>query len=96
MDPDTGELMVAPSRETWTDIEKIQYEAYEKYKQSEYEIYKAFHSTVLVDDGIPALKKTAFKMPGYKKIIGQKMDEFVIDNEIVDRKFAESKLTHSS
>lgn len=37
------------------------------------------------DDGAPQLKKTAFRMPGYRKILGKKMMEYEIDNNILGK-----------
>jgi hypothetical protein len=38
---------------------------------------------VLNDDGGPTLRKTAFRMPGYRKVLGKKMLDYEIDNAIV-------------
>ena len=55
---------------------------YEKFKEIEYEIYKDFHRLVLKDDGIPELKKTTFRMPGYRRILSDKeVTDYTIDNE---------------
>jgi hypothetical protein len=35
-----------------------------------------------LDDGIPKLKKTGFRMPGYRKIIGN-LKEYEIDNTLL-------------
>ena len=40
-----------------------------KYKQFEYKTYKAMHRDVINDCGIPTLKKRAYQMPGYKKVL---------------------------
>ena len=32
-------------------------------------MYKHLHRTVLLDDGDPNLKKTAFRMPGYRQVM---------------------------
>lgn len=63
--------------------ETLSYEWYEKYRAVEYDIYKDFHRGVLNDDGVPKLKKTAFKMPGYRKVLGGKSKEYEIDNSVV-------------
>jgi|TARA_B110000285_G_C14942942_1_gene522941 hypothetical protein len=39
------------------------------YKQFEYKAYKKIHKVVLADEGIPNLKKRAYQMPGYRKIL---------------------------
>ena len=44
-------------------------EALHKYKVFEYDVYKGFHRIVMEDEGVPTLKKRAFEMPGYKKIM---------------------------
>ena len=67
----------------WTPMEQLQYEWHEKYKTVEYEIYKDFHRIVLNDDGIPLIKKTAFRMPGYRKVFGGKQREYEIDNDVL-------------
>ena len=71
--------MIAKDITEWTDLETMQYEWHEKYKRSEYQIYKDFHRIVLNDDGTPHLKKSAFKMPGYRKVLGKKLVEYEID-----------------
>ena len=35
----------------------------EQFKACEYKIFKKFHREVLMDDGIPTLKKREFQMP---------------------------------
>jgi len=86
IDEKTGKLIFAPDRKEWSVKERKQYEFYEKFKANEYEIYKSFHSAVLNDDGNPKLKKTGFKMPGYRTVLGRKLDEYEIDNEILYHK----------
>ena len=57
-------------------------EKYDKFKEAEYNIYKDFHRVVLDDDGIPDLKKTTFRMPGYRRILSDKeVTDYTIDNE---------------
>jgi hypothetical protein len=63
----------------------LQYNWHEKWKIVEYDNYKDFHKVVLNDDGAPQLKKTAFRMPGYRKILGKKMVEYEIDNNITGK-----------
>lgn len=53
-----------------------------KYKVQEYNIYKQFHKLVLNDDGCPTLRKTAFRMPGYRKVLGEKIMEYEIFNSV--------------
>lgn len=48
------------------DIHSKEFEA---YKQFEYKAYKKIHKIVLADEGIPNLKKRAYQMPGYRKIL---------------------------
>ncbi len=83
IDEKTGKITLAPDRSHWTDKQKKKFELYESFKANEYEIYKGFHSIVLNDDGDPKLKKTGFKMPGYRTVLGKKLDEYEIDNEIL-------------
>ena len=54
---------------------------YEQFKEAEYNVYKSFHRVILNDDGLPNIKKTTFKMPGYRQILSD-LDEgkYVIDN----------------
>ena len=57
-------------------------ERYDKFKAGEYSIYKEFHKAILVDEGIPSLKKTSFSIPGYRQILSNKEKEmYTIDNE---------------
>jgi len=53
MDSKTGKITLVAGRDTWTAEEKKNYERYEAFKKSEYEIYKEFHNKVLNDDGNP-------------------------------------------
>jgi hypothetical protein len=39
------------------------------FKAFEYQAYKQIHKEVLADEGIPTLKKRAYQMPGYRKIL---------------------------
>ena len=86
IDEHTGKLVFAPARSEWTPKQKREFEFYEKFKANEYEIYKGFHSAVLNDDGDPKLKKTGFRIPGYRTVIGKKLDEYEIDNEVLYHK----------
>lgn len=90
IDEKTGKLIFAPDHKEWTLKEKKQYEFYEKFKANEYEIYKTFHSAVLNDDGNPKLKKTGFKIPGYRTVLGQKLDEYEIDNDILYKRLGQN------
>lgn len=60
---------------------------HDHYKVGEYQIYKEFHKVVLNDDGCPTLKKSAFRMPGYRKVLGNQTKEYEIDNtaQAIDR-----------
>ena len=45
-------------------------------------MYKSFHRHILNDDGIPKIKKTTFKMPGYRQILSDEdEDDYVIEND---------------
>ena len=67
-----------------TEKQKLDQELYNKFKLFEYETYKEIHRVVLADDGNPKLKKTAFSMPGYRKIMGERgLAQYEIDNDIV-------------
>jgi len=44
---------------------------FDKFKEFEFEQYKKMHRSVLNDDGTPTFKKTAFKMPGYRKVLDE-------------------------
>lgn len=68
-----------------TGEEEAQADRFRKFKQFEYECYKEIHKTVLGDDGNPTLKKTGFRMPGYRKIITQE-EQYEIDNEIAQQR----------
>jgi len=45
---------------------------------------------VLNDDGNPKLKKTGFKIPGYRTVLGQKLDEYEIDNDILYKRLGQN------
>lgn len=51
------------------------------YKKHEAAVFKTLHRVVIDDDGRPSLKKKAFVLPGYKKIID--LDE-VLRQERID------------
>ena len=40
-------------------------------------MYKECHRAALNDDGIPKLKKTSFRMPGYRQILSEAKEEAV-------------------
>lgn len=82
-DTETGQVEEAKPRDEWTMSETLSHDWYENYKAVEYDIYKDFHRAVLNDDGVPLLKKTAFRMPGYRKVLGGKSKEYEIDNSVV-------------
>ena len=42
---------------------------HEKYKRFEYKAYKKLHREVLGDQGFPTIKKRAYMMPGYKRVL---------------------------
>ena len=42
---------------------------YNNFKEHEKNCYKELHTIVLSDDGFPNLKKSAFKMPGYRRVM---------------------------
>ncbi len=70
-----------------TEKEKEQLAQLDNFKKTEYDVYKEIHKVVLSDDGNPILKKSAFKMPGYRQIIGKRiLNEFEIDNTITGKK----------
>ena len=52
-----------------TKEQKQMQEQYDKFKEIEYKSYKSFHRKILNDDGIPKIKKTTFRMPGYRQIL---------------------------
>ena len=41
---------------------------YTSHKQHEKSVFKFLHSHVVEDTGLPTLKKTAYSMPGYRKV----------------------------
>ena len=78
-------------RTLWSRQQLQDHEQFQKFKANEYEVYRELHKVVLRDDGQPTLKKTAFSMPGYRKVIQEKntLNEYEIDNadaegEVVD------------
>jgi hypothetical protein len=74
------------------------------FKQFEYKAYKKIHKVVLADEGIPNLKKRAYQMPGYRKILDKdeknyyekalsKQHQNTIDRNISKKFSNSSKLT---
>lgn len=55
--------------ESLTSALKENERAIRLYKKYEYETFKGFHRLVMEDHGVPTLKKRAFEMPGYRKIM---------------------------
>ena len=66
---------------------------YDNFKDVEYRIYKSFHRNILNDDGIPKIKKTTFRMPGYRQILAEGNEaDYTIDNEkIYNRMYQRQK-----
>ena len=52
-----------------SEVEQFAKGMYDKFKVLEFNTYKDIHKEVLLDDGLSKLKKTGFRMPGYRKII---------------------------
>ena len=50
-------------------------------KEYEHIKYKELHKVVLGDDGIPALKKRGFKMPGYRPVNIEGDEEVMTNSE---------------
>ena len=67
--PFTAEQIARGDTAKMTEKQKRQQKQYEKFKAQEQQNYKEFHRNILRDDGIPKLKKTTFRMPGYRKIL---------------------------
>ena len=82
----TAEQIAQGADLTMTKEKAEQQERYNAFKQAEYDMYKRFHRAVLQDDGVPNLKKTSFRMPGYRKILSFNEEEaYTIDNEQIYR-----------
>lgn len=77
-----GDPITDPDKLEWTAEELKEKEIYYKFKEFEYETYKAIHKIVLADNGNPKLKKTAFRMPGYRKVLQGVDKEYEIDNTV--------------
>ena len=61
-------------------LEDLSNSAMLNYKKHEAAVFKTLHRVVIDDDGRPSLKKKAFVLPGYKKIID--MDEVLRQERI--------------
>lgn len=73
-----------------TKEELAEQERFKNFKHVEYQIYKDFHRIAVNDDGIPKIKKTSFRMPGYRQILSErKIEDYTIDNDIVYERFHE-------
>ena len=65
-----------------TAKEKKALAVYDAFKEQEYRTYKEHHRVILNDDGNPTLRKTVFRMPGYRQILADdELEEYEIDNE---------------
>jgi hypothetical protein len=51
-----------------TTEERIDLKKHALYSKHDQNVYKVMHSVVLQDDGMPTLKKSAYNMPGYRKV----------------------------
>ena len=88
IDEDGNRIELEDIRE-YTEQEIKDTALYRKYKDFEYETYKEIHKIVLADDGNPRLKKTAFRMTGYRKVLGDQDQEHIIDNTDYHKKVPE-------
>jgi len=48
---------------------------YQKLQEYELLKYKTLHKVILDDTGVPTLNKRAFRMPGYRAVVGDNGDE---------------------
>lgn len=65
-----------------TEKQKKQQKIYDEFKDEEYRSYKEFHRMILQDDGNPSLRKTVFRMPGYRQILADnQLQEYEIKYE---------------
>lgn len=69
---------------TAVDIDRFRQECVDRYKAFEYKAYKRLHRVVISDHGAPDLKKRAYKMPGYRKVLDT--DERAIYEKVLDKK----------
>ena len=58
-----------PSGEPAQLLERFRQQCVDRYKSFEYRAYKRLHRVVFSDEGIPTLKKRAYRMPGYRKVL---------------------------
>lgn len=65
-------------------FDRFKKECIEKYRNFEYRTYKKLHKVVINDVGIPGLKKRAFEMPGYRKLL-DKHERHIFDNVLTKR-----------
>lgn len=49
-----------------SEQEQRELDRFDKFKKAEYDFYKSLHKKILNDDGFPKIKKTSFRMPGYR------------------------------
>ena len=70
---------------------------YDEFKAVEHENYKSFHRNILRDDGVPKLKKTTFRMPGYRQILSDSDEkDYTINNKkVYDRHLRALQAQHS-
>ena len=45
---------------------------FDAFKEIEYKIYKENHRRILNDDGLPSIKKTAFRLPDFHQVVTDK------------------------
>ena len=85
--PFTAKQIARGEQLNLTPEQKLMQKQYDNFKETEYNVDKSFHRVILKDDGIPNIKKTSFKMPGYRQILSDKdEDDYEIDNyKLYDR-----------
>lgn len=64
-------------------IEKFRQKCLDRFKKFEYRTYKQMHRIVISDEGLPNLKKRAYKMPGYRKVLDT--NEQAIYENLIDK-----------
>ena len=74
----------------FTPEEQKEIKQFEQFKSHEQSVYKDLHSHILSDDGLPSLKKSAFKMPGYRAV-AKDLEEGEIKHTLDDQPFEEIK-----
>ena len=72
---------------TAQEMNEIRQFAY--FKSHEQRVFKELHSHVLSDDGLPTIKKSAFKMPGYRAVAAE--IEVDIKHSLDEQQFDEIK-----